>query len=139
MTADRLWQAVLLSIRTVNRRDIFPADEKTGGEQMARYVLSITELAKLKKITSETLRHYDRIGLLKPDHIVVPQNKVPVSCTKTANYNSILTNTSLPLCRKKRRSFFLVHFIDFRYSYLCNPRKKRERTTPTTARSFSHP
>ena len=70
---------------------------------------------------------------------VVPQNKVPVSCTKTANYNSILTNTSLPLCRKKRRSFFLVHFIDFRYSYLCNPRKKRERTTPTTARSFSHP
>ena len=36
---------------------------------MARYVLSITELAKLKKITSETLRHYDRIGLLKPDHI----------------------------------------------------------------------
>ena len=36
---------------------------------MARYVLSITELAKVKKITSETLRHYDRIGLLKPDHI----------------------------------------------------------------------
>ncbi|MBM6668528.1 MerR family transcriptional regulator [Lacrimispora saccharolytica] len=36
---------------------------------MARYVLTITELAKLKQITSETLRHYDRIGLLKPDHI----------------------------------------------------------------------
>lgn len=34
-----------------------------------RYVLTITELAKLKNITSETLRHYDRIGLLKPDHI----------------------------------------------------------------------
>ena len=36
---------------------------------MARYVLTITELAKLKNITSETLRHYDRIGLLKPDSI----------------------------------------------------------------------
>ena len=34
-----------------------------------RYILTITELAKLKKITSETLRYYDRIGLLKPDHI----------------------------------------------------------------------
>ena len=35
---------------------------------MARYILSITELAKLKHITTETLRYYDRIGLLKPDH-----------------------------------------------------------------------
>ncbi len=34
-----------------------------------RYILTITELAKLKNITSETLRYYDRIGLLKPDHI----------------------------------------------------------------------
>lgn len=31
--------------------------------------LSITQLAKLRNITSETLRHYDRIGLLKPDYV----------------------------------------------------------------------
>ena len=36
---------------------------------MKRYILSISELAKLKHITTETLRHYDRIGLLKPDYI----------------------------------------------------------------------
>ena len=36
---------------------------------MARYVLSISELAKLKNITTETLCHYDRIGLLKPDYV----------------------------------------------------------------------
>ena len=36
---------------------------------MARYVLSISELAKLKNITTETLRHYDRIGLLKPEYV----------------------------------------------------------------------
>lgn len=36
---------------------------------MARYILTITELAKLKNITTETLRHYDRIGLLKPDFV----------------------------------------------------------------------
>jgi len=32
-------------------------------------LLSIAELAKLRKITSETLRHYDRIGLIKPDYV----------------------------------------------------------------------
>lgn len=31
--------------------------------------LNITQLAKLRNITSETLRHYDRIGLLKPDYV----------------------------------------------------------------------
>jgi len=31
--------------------------------------LSIGEFAKLKNITTETLRHYDRINLLKPTHI----------------------------------------------------------------------
>lgn len=36
---------------------------------MARYVLSISELAKLKNTTAETLRHYDRIDLLKPDYV----------------------------------------------------------------------
>lgn len=30
--------------------------------------LSITEFARLRGISSETLRHYDRIGLLKPHH-----------------------------------------------------------------------
>ena len=29
-------------------------------------IISITEMAKLRKITTETLRHYDRIGLLAP-------------------------------------------------------------------------
>lgn len=30
--------------------------------------LNIGEMAKLRKVTIETLRHYDRIGLLKPDY-----------------------------------------------------------------------
>lgn len=32
-------------------------------------LLSITELAKLRRVTSETLRYYDRIGLLKPVYV----------------------------------------------------------------------
>lgn len=34
---------------------------------MKNGLLSITEMAHLRGITTETLRHYDRIGLLKPD------------------------------------------------------------------------
>nr|WP_294463970.1 MerR family transcriptional regulator [uncultured Sellimonas sp.] len=36
---------------------------------MRKYVLTISELAKLRNTTSETLRHYDRIGLLKPVYV----------------------------------------------------------------------
>lgn len=36
--------------------------------------LSITEMARLRGITTETLRYYDRIGLLHPDYL--DQNKV---------------------------------------------------------------
>jgi DNA-binding transcriptional MerR regulator/effector-binding domain-containing protein len=36
---------------------------------MNKNLLSISELAKLRNTTTETLRYYDRIGLLKPDYI----------------------------------------------------------------------
>lgn len=36
---------------------------------MKKEYLSITELAKIRKVSSETLRYYDRIGLLKPEYI----------------------------------------------------------------------
>lgn len=36
---------------------------------MKNDLLSITELARLRKVTSETLRHYDRVGLIKPDYV----------------------------------------------------------------------
>ncbi|GAA5164879.1 MULTISPECIES: MerR family transcriptional regulator [Amycolatopsis] len=35
---------------------------------MADQVLSIVQVARLAKVTSRTLRHYDEIGLLPPDH-----------------------------------------------------------------------
>lgn len=37
-------------------------------------LLSITELARLRKVTSETLRYYDRVGLIKPE-CVDPQTR----------------------------------------------------------------
>lgn len=41
---------------------------------MEEKLLSISQLAKLRKLTPETLRHYDRIGLIKPVY-VDPQTK----------------------------------------------------------------
>lgn len=32
-------------------------------------IISITEMARLRNVTTETLRHYDRVGLLKPVYI----------------------------------------------------------------------
>lgn len=36
---------------------------------MKQGLISITELSKIKGITTETLRHYDRIGLFCPSHV----------------------------------------------------------------------
>ena len=54
--------------------------------------------------------HYSDDSVVIKPCIVVPQNKVPVSCAKAANYNRIFINLSLTACRKKRHAFFLVRF-----------------------------
>jgi len=43
--------------------------EERADDCMYKDYLSITELAKLRKVSSETLRYYDRINLLKPEYI----------------------------------------------------------------------
>ena len=55
--------------------------------------LSITEMAKLRNISSETLRYYDRIGLLKPD-FVDPDTKY--------RYYSVLQSEKLGTIRELR-------------------------------------
>src|SRR5699024_6575416 len=62
--------------------------------------------------------------------IVVPQNKVPVSCTKTANYNSSLINISFTVCQKKRRAFFLCVSGYFVIVVLTTIKKEKERILP---------
>src|SRR5699024_6205862 len=63
-------------------------------------------------------------------NIVVPQNKVPVSCTKTANYNSSLINISFTVCQKKRRAFFLCVSGYFVIVVLTTIKKEKERILP---------
>jgi DNA-binding transcriptional MerR regulator len=58
------------------------------------HLLSITEMAKLRGITTETLRHYDRIGLLKPDE--TDENGV--------RYYSVLKYEQLETIRELRQT-----------------------------------
>ena len=67
---------------------------------------------------------------------VVPQTKVPISCTKAANYNSIFINMSLTVCQKKRHAFFLCVLRNSVIVVLVAIDKKRERTSFSTTSSF---
>ena len=57
------------------------------------HYLSITEMARRRGITTETLRYYDRIGLLKPDYL--DQNRV--------RYYSVLQYEKLETIRELRQ------------------------------------
>lgn len=65
-------------------------------------LLSITELAKLRQVTSETLRYYDRIGLITPDY-VDPQTRY--------RYYSIRQYEKLGTIKKLRQLGMSIHDI----------------------------
>ena len=65
-------------------------------------LLSITELAKLRQVTSETLRYYDRIGLITPDY-VDPQTRY--------RYYSIRQYDKLGTIKELRQLGMSIHDI----------------------------
>ena len=65
-------------------------------------LLSITELAKLRQVTSETLRYYDRIGLITPDY-VDPQTRY--------RYYSIRQYEKLGTIKELRQLGMSIHDI----------------------------
>jgi len=75
--------------------------------------LSITELAKLRKVTSETLRYYDRINLLKPVYID-PETKY--------RYYSVRQSEKLGVIRELRELGMSVEEVKD-YFKDCNLRK----------------
>lgn len=83
---------------------------------MINEYLSITELAKLRKVTSETLRYYDRIGLLKPDY-TDPNNGY--------RYYSIRKSERLGVIRELRDLGMSIEEI-LNYFDDCNLRKSIE-------------
>jgi len=80
---------------------------------MEKDYLSITEMAKLRKVTSETLRYYDRVGILTPDYID-PETKY--------RYYSVRKSEKLGTIRELRELGMSIEEIDD-YFTDCNLQK----------------
>jgi DNA-binding transcriptional MerR regulator len=48
---------------------VYSLKNQIGGIPLKEQYLSIQKMAALRGLTAETLRHYDRIGLFRPDHV----------------------------------------------------------------------
>lgn len=87
--------------------------------------ISITEMARLRNITTETLRHYDRIGLLKPDYL--DKNNVRYySVFKYEQLETIKELQQLGLGLKEISAYLANRCISTSYSLLCDQQKACE-------------
>lgn len=98
---------------TFARDSYIIVEKKGGGLYMNDNYLSITELAKLRKVSSETLRYYDRINLLKPAYID-PETKY--------RYYSVRQSEKLGVIRELRELGMSVEEVKD-YFKDCNLRK----------------
>lgn len=81
-------------------------------------LLSITELARLRKVTSETLRYYDRVGLIKPEY-VDPQTRYRYySIRQYERLGTIKELRALGLSVDEIKDYFDDRNLDKSLSYL---------------------
>lgn len=79
--------------------------------------LSISEMAKLRNITIETLRHYDRIGLLPPDY--TDHNRIRYyHITKTEKIRTIKELQEIGLSLKEIKSYMENRVLSSSYDLL---------------------
>jgi DNA-binding transcriptional MerR regulator/effector-binding domain-containing protein len=96
---------------------------KAGGREIAmKKKISITELAKLRNTTTETLRHYDRIGLLKPEHVDPDTGYRYYSKRQVEQFDTIMDLKTLELSLAEIKEFMEQRDIEYSYTIL----KKRD-------------
>lgn len=81
-------------------------------------IISITELARLRGVTTETLRHYDRIGLLKPYKINENSNERFYSIYQYEKLGTIKELKQLGLSLRDIQNYFHNRNIDTTYKLL---------------------
>lgn len=87
---------------------------------MERY-LSITEMARRRNVTTETLRYYDRVGLLKPDYL--DRNRVRYySVLKYEQLETIKELQQLGLDLKEIAQYLADRRLDTSYDLLLRQR-----------------
>lgn len=80
--------------------------------------LSITELSRRKKITTETLRHYDRIGLFKPDYVSPDSGYRYYSYRQCDKISTIIELRNLGLSLKEIQDYMSHRNVESSYELL---------------------
>lgn len=87
-----------------------------------KQIISITQFAKLRKVTTETLRHYDRIGLLKP---TCKKNGIRYySVLQYEKLGTIKELQQLGMSLKEIQEYFQNRNIDMTYQLLVKKQKE---------------
>lgn len=89
---------------------------------MIKEYLSIGEMAKLRKVTIETLRHYDRVDLLKPDYI--DRNRIRYyHITKAEKIRTIRELQEIGLSLKEIKNYLENRTLEHSYELLLQKQK----------------
>ncbi len=80
--------------------------------------LSITELSRRKNITAETLRHYDRIGLFRPDYVDPVTNYRYYSYRQCEKIGTIIELRNLGLSLRELQEYLNNRNIESSYKLL---------------------
>lgn len=87
-------------------------------------IISITEMAKLRNISTETLRHYDRIDLLKPVHLDPDTGYRYYSITQYEKIGTIRELKNLGMSLREIKEYFDNRNVESSRILLTEQKKK---------------
>ena len=87
-------------------------------------IITITELAKLRNISTETLRHYDRIDLLKPVHVDPDTGYRYYSITQYEKIGTIRELKNLGMSLREIKEYFDNRNVESSRILLTEQKKK---------------
>lgn len=87
-------------------------------------IISITEMAKLRNISTETLRHYDRIDLLKPVHVDPDTGYRYYSITQYEKIGTIRELKNLGMSLREIKEYFDNRNVESSRILLTEQKKK---------------
>ena len=100
--------------------------------------VSITELARMRGVTTETLRHYDRIGLLKPDSVDEDTGYRYYSLAQIEIFDTIIDLKNMGLSLKAIQEFMNSRNIDKTYLFLKEKEKEIQDEIEEKSRQLLH-
>lgn len=100
--------------------------------------VSITELARMRGVTTETLRHYDRIGLLRPDSVDEDTGYRYYSLAQIEIFDTIIDLKNMGLSLKAIQEFMNSRNIDKTYLFLKEKEKEIQDEIEEKSRQLLH-